>query len=406
MAASLVLLIAYHFPPDDAIGGARPWRFYKYLKRLGYDCHVLTAARQGEGAPADIEYVPDPRRIRPGRGVAWQMERISWKFLLRNDLAFGWSASVARAGAAVLNRRRNQDVTIISSAPPLGTHLAAMRIAAHSGCPWIADFRDPVDTVAGDRALLQSAIAPALERRLLARANLILANTDSMQQAWCARYPWLAEKIHVVWNGFDPDDTIQTYRLPQRERRILSHVGELYGGRDIRPILNSAGRLLRSAQLNPEGIVIRQIGAVEPGEMPEAGFLKEAQGEGWLEIREPVPAPEARVMALDSDGLLLIQPHTAVQVPGKLFEYLRMGRPILAYVIRNSPVERILEQAGVPFECVYPEHPPEEMDRRVLRFIAKLDGRPAGPGQWFEDTFEASRQAGTVDKLIRSLGGG
>ena len=50
--ASLVVLIAYHFPPDNAIGGARPWRFYKYLKRLGYECHVLTAARQIAGAPS------------------------------------------------------------------------------------------------------------------------------------------------------------------------------------------------------------------------------------------------------------------------------------------------------------------------------------------------------------------
>ena len=64
-----------------------------------------------------------------------------------------------------------------------------------------------------------------------------------------------------------------------------------------------------------------------------------------------------------------------------------MGRPILAYVVRDSPVERILGKAGVPFECIYPEHPPEEMDRRLLSFIARLGGRPVGPAQWFEDTF-------------------
>ncbi len=403
MAASLVVLIAYHFPPDNAIGGARPWRFYKYLKRLGYECRVLTAAPQIAGAPSDIEYVPDPLRIRPRRGLAWQMERVGWKFFLRNELALGWSASVARTGAALLNRSRNENITIISSAPPLGTHLAALRMAAHSGRPWIADFRDPIDTVAGDRALLQSAIAPGLERRILKSANLVLANTVSMQQAWCARYPGLGGKIHVVWNGFDPEDAINAGPLPARERRILSHVGELYGGRDIRPILYSAARLFESGRLPKKSHIIRQIGAVDPGELPPPEFLAAAQTGGWLEIREPVPATEARAMAVDSDGLLLIQPHTAVQVPGKLFEYLRMGRPILAYVVGDSPVERILGKAGVPFECIYPEHPPEEMDRRLLGFIARLGGRPVGPAQWFEDTFEASRQAEALDVLIRSL---
>jgi hypothetical protein len=110
-------------------------------------------------------------------------------------------------------------------------------------------------------------------------------------------------------------------------------------------------------------------------------------------------------MALDSDGLLLIQPQTAVQVPGKLFEYLRLGRPILAYVVRDSPAMRILQQAGVPFECIFPENTTDEIEQRLMSFIAMLDGRPASYNQWFADTFDASRQVGTLDVLIRSLTG-
>ena len=29
MSNPVVLLIVYHFPPDNEIGGARPFRFYK-----------------------------------------------------------------------------------------------------------------------------------------------------------------------------------------------------------------------------------------------------------------------------------------------------------------------------------------------------------------------------------------
>jgi glycosyltransferase involved in cell wall biosynthesis/O-antigen/teichoic acid export membrane protein len=72
----LVLIIAYHFPPDNAIGGARPHRFYKYLKRLGYECHVITAAQQETDTAADIQFVADPVRTHPGQGIAWQAERI------------------------------------------------------------------------------------------------------------------------------------------------------------------------------------------------------------------------------------------------------------------------------------------------------------------------------------------
>src|SRR5579863_9277502 len=128
MSAPLVLLIAYHFPPDNAIGGARPYRFYKYLKRLGYECHVLTAAKQETDAP-DIEYVPDPLRVRPRTGIAWQAERVGWKFLLRAELTLGWSAAVFAAGRSFLSHRKNEEITIVSTAPPVGTHLAAMRLA-------------------------------------------------------------------------------------------------------------------------------------------------------------------------------------------------------------------------------------------------------------------------------------
>jgi hypothetical protein len=138
-------------------------------------------------------------------------------------------------------------------------------------------------------------------------------------------------------------------------------------------------------------------------ELPGKQFVERARQDGWLEIMEPVPVLRARELALESDGLLLIQPQSAVQVPGKLFEYLRMGRPILAYVIRDSPIERILRQTSVPFECIYPEHSPEEIDQRILSFMAKLDPAPASPGPWFEETFEASRQTKFLDNLIRSL---
>jgi hypothetical protein len=46
MTRYLVLIFAYHFPPENAIGGARPFRFSKYLSGLGYTCRVFTTADQ------------------------------------------------------------------------------------------------------------------------------------------------------------------------------------------------------------------------------------------------------------------------------------------------------------------------------------------------------------------------
>ena len=237
----------------------------------------------------------------------------------------------------------------------------------------------------------------------LKRAHVILANTDAMQLLFQHRYRGLENKTHVLWNGFDPEDTISSYVIPERQRKVISHVGELYGGRSIRTVLHAMARLIESGRASSNSILVRQIGPAEPAELPDAAFLRAAISAGWLEIRDTVPAKKARSMALDSDGLLLIQPHTAIQVPAKLFEYLRLGRPILAYVLRDSPAEHILQRAGVPFECIYPEMVAEQMNQRLLSFIAMLDGRLISPNHWFYETFEASHQVKRLNALICSL---
>ena len=112
-------------------------------------------------------------------------------------------------------------------------------------------------------------------------------------------------------------------------------MGELYGGRDIRPILLAVARLLESDRLQRNSIFVRQIGVANKEDLPDPKLLRVAQAAGWFEVLRAHAATRARSMTLDSDGLLLIQPQTAVQVPAKLFEYLRMGRPILAYVVRD-----------------------------------------------------------------------
>lgn len=395
--AMTILLIAYHFPPDTSIGGARPYRFRKYLERLGYRVVVVTAS---PGATGDVLHAVDPLREKPRAGLAFLAERLGWKFFLRAELRLAWSQAAWRVGRKFLDGHRGP-VTILSTAPPVATHLAAWRLARYSGHSWVADFRDPLYSPDGEKATLPWA-GPQLERFLLGRAQFVLANTDAMASLWRARYPELSNKIHTLWNGYDPEDLIPLQPAPGGPCRTVSHVGELYGGRDLKPVVYSLGRLLERGLLAPGSVRIRQVGQTEAAEVPPPDFLRLAQAGGWLQIQPRVTPPEARAIALGSDGLLLVQPHSAIQVPGKLFEYLRMGRPILAYIVRDSPVARILENAGVPFESIYPGDTPEAMDAAVLRFMARLDGAAHAPAPWFEENFEASRQAATLARLLET----
>jgi hypothetical protein len=90
MADHLILIFAYHYPPENAIGGMRPYRFSKYLSRLGYKCRVFTAAEQiGRNVP-NTEYVPDPFLTRSRRSPSWQLERALRKLFLPGDMGMQW----------------------------------------------------------------------------------------------------------------------------------------------------------------------------------------------------------------------------------------------------------------------------------------------------------------------------
>ena len=405
MSERMVLMFAYHFPPENAIGGARPYQFYKYLSRMGYRCFVFTAADQGAKEDEHIKYVPDPFTQRPREGISWQLERAIRRFLTPGATGLRWSLAACRTAREWVPPRPASEITIFSTFPPLGAHLAGFRLAATTNLKWIADFRDPFsnDLSAAELTRLQQLTSRRLTRTFLTRADAVIANTDTMAEKWKNSYPGVSDRIHVIWNGFDPEDGIEPYPVTKRNCKVVSHVGELYSGRTVAPILESISRLIDAKRVKAERVRVRLVGPTESRCIPDTAFLERARKQGWLEIvREQVPQLEARRVAQTSDALLLVQPHSTVQVPGKLFEYLRMGRPILAYILPGTPTERILQRSGAAYTCVYAGSSVQDMDRAIEGFLDDEQNVTAA-NEWFRETFDARRQAEALDALIRSI---
>src|SRR6202021_1123850 len=97
MTEHLVLIFAYHFPPENEIGGARPFRFSKYLSRLGYTCRVFTASEQTGRDDSNTEYVPDPFVTHSRHRPSWQLERAIRKVILPGEFGTQWSCYAANA---------------------------------------------------------------------------------------------------------------------------------------------------------------------------------------------------------------------------------------------------------------------------------------------------------------------
>ncbi len=398
----LVLIFAYHFPPENVIGALRPYRFYKYLSRLGYRCHVITAADVAERPDLDAEHVSDPFVDNPRVGVGWQVERAIRKLLLPGVAGSQWSVHAYRAAVRFIENNPGYRVTLFSTFPPMGVHFAAYWLARQRRLPWIADYRDPV----GDNPIhhqinrFTQDVYRKLERIFVRANDIAIANTDAAQAKLQRNYPDRADRIDLIWNGFDPEDRLLPLPARLPGTKILAHVGELYGGRDASPILESLRRLIDRGRICPGEILVHLAGPAVAGSIPDGTFMEKAAGEGWLRLDSSrVPQKTAHHIIQTASYLLLIQPQTALQVPGKLFEYLQIGRPILAFVPPDSPVERVLAKSGVPYLCIYPGTRTNQIDDSIFEFL-QLSPDAVQPSQWFEDEFNAKQHAAKLAELI------
>lgn len=394
-----LLLVAYAFPPENASGAARPYRFYRYLPEFGISPLVITASLQSCEQP-DVVFVRDEPRDFPRLNWSWHVERIVRKLLLPGEPGLTWSRKAAAQGCNLIALQNR--AAVFSTSPPLSGHLAALQIKRKLGIPWIADFRDPVHP-SGEIIASRTNVYSMLESWFIRNADAVIANTGALSEMWQARYPEHRDKIHVIWNGFDPVEIIAAAVLPKRLYRRLVHVGEMYAGRHPGPVLDSIDRLITRGAIARGSLQLSLIGPSTDEAIPNIDVLRRLVASGVVEyVPTLVPREKARLIACEADALLLLQPQSDIQVPAKLFEYIRIGRPVLAYIRRDSPADQILSRSGIPHRSIYPEDPPQEVDAKMLEFLA-LPSDPISPSDWFVGKFNARRQVQTLSAIIDAL---
>jgi hypothetical protein len=405
-----VILLAYHFPPENSIGAARPGRFVKHLPALGWDPYVITAAHQAE-ASVHIRAVPDPF-LGSRNTVAWQVERLIRRLLFPGHTGIVWAQRASRQAVRWLADGACQPpVVLYSTYPPLGALRGGLELKRRTGLPWIVDYRDPLPYHTLALHPFYRRMQQWIERRSLEAADLAIANTDAVAEIWKQAYPQLANKIEVLWNGFDPEDGIQASPPPPpRVFRRISHVGALYWDRRPDLVLASIERLIRDQRVAPQAVRLTAVGETDRQPFQDPELAARCQSAGWFEfLPKRVSHSEALGICRDSDILLLLQPRPHYQVPAKLYEYVRLGRPILAVVGRGSEAEKILRRSGVTYRCLYPDQAPEEIDDTVQELLAFPPENAAGMSQEFQEGFNAQAQtrqlAGYLERMVKASPG-
>jgi len=406
-------MFTYFYPPLGGAGVQRSLKFSKYLPDFGITPCVISADSSAytqdrsllAEVPSGIEvlrlqHTPAVTRLmallprRGGGGARATTAAIApastsglpsrWRdralqiiaALQYPDDKTAWSRK-AQQVAMDLVARMPFDL-VFSSSPPISAHLAAMRVAQSARLPWVADFRDLwTANPAYVAPAWRRAIDRRLESRLLTAANGIVTVSERLAATLIDRVG-PSVPVMSIPNGYDEADFAGvTARARAPGRFCIVHAGTFYGHQSPDSFLRGVAQLFENEPLTRERLRIRFVGSVGSRFEPllaafEARFPRVLERPGYVEHRQ------ALAEMLAADALLLVIGGTAEAaagvMTGKLFEYLRAGRPILLLGAVDGEAARLLYESGAGEALRHDE--PARMAALLSRWMADAAPQP------------------------------
>ncbi|MBX2943694.1 MAG: glycosyltransferase family 4 protein [Cyclobacteriaceae bacterium] len=374
-----ILIITYYWPPSGGSGVQRWLKFVKYLTRMGWEPYVFTPENPSfiikdesleKDVPNSVEVIKLPiwepyqlffkilglfgkKEIKQSDFIATEKKSFlqsisSWirgNIFIPDARIFWVKPSVAFLTEFI---QANQIEKIITTGPPHSIHLIGQRLKKRlSNVMWVADFRDPWSEWDLLDTLSLTSWARAKHRRLecevLSQADQVI----TIAPYHVKRFELLGNrKVELITNGFDEEDfsSIQHFR---NDRFTIRHIGIVDELRDPRPVMNSLKEMLLAKTILTDTIEIEFIGNVN------SSFKLFVEQDDVLSkvTRFVNQVPHAKLLEIygRTDLQLLVLAHTAIapgNLPGKFFEYLASGNPILAIGPVDGDAAEVLKETN------------------------------------------------------------
>lgn len=390
-----VLIITYYWPPAGGPGVQRWLKFVKYLPDFGITPIVycpenpnypindeslvlevskdIKIIKQPISEPyrfANILSKKDSKQISSGVIPKIKKQSFIQRLLLYvrgnffiPDARKNWVAPSVEFLEDYI--KSNHIKTIITTGPPHSLHLIGLRLQERLGVKWLADFRDPWTTIGYHKALKLSAASAEkhkrLERQVLQAANHIIVTSKRTKTEFLSK---TKQPITVITNGYDNHHIEQ---IVKDDKFTLAHIGSLLSERNpeqlwaaLKAIIDENDDFRSLFELKLIGVVSKDVIKV----LEDFNLTPYINAVGYISHEEALKAQRS------SRILLLVEidsEDTKVIIPGKLFEYMASGTPILALGPKDSDVETILKSTNSGQYFYYDEE--EAIKSQILLYF-------------------------------------
>lgn len=349
-----VLLICYYFPPLGGAGIARPLGLYKHLSKYGWECDVLTVKNVAyrlyepellDGLDTSRIYragSTDPQRLLYMLGMREVKDRTfekgrSFAESFFPDSKVGWVRSAVRLGRTLASN--NKYDALISTSPPMSSHLVGMQLAEECHIPWIADFRDFWHALPAEMLFKGKKLERALEllKQIKSSATDLTAVNASIRDYF--------GKGTTITNSID-SELIFLWEEPRAsETFTIGVLGTLNEFCPIEPLLQLLAKFREEEPELYQKVRVKYIGLADTD-------VLNAQLEQY-QVKDictyfGVRNRKESIRLLNECNLMHVsmpaEKDKALST-GRIFTLLASGRPILAAAPKDSEVARLVQSS-------------------------------------------------------------
>lgn len=370
-----VLYLSFYFPPSRASGVFRAKATANHLAKTGWDVTVLTAPKEffeyhlGGASDETLEATVDPRIrvVRPAMNTYhWENDVRRFGFLRGNfplvankvysltqrrifpEHYLGWIPGVLRA-ALKMHLRQRFDL-VVATGNPFVSFAAAWLLGRTLRIPYVVDYRDAwtFNQFTEEVRFPEGGLVMRWEARVLRDAAEAVFVNDGMRRWHMDRYPFAADRMTVVPNGWEPELLGQAeFRIPDPERPLrFGYLGTVTSYMPLEVLFEGWRRarshpLLADAELDIHG----HLGFF-PGDVDPLRCRIDEHEDAGVRYRGAFGKAEAPEVYAQTDVLLFCVPGARYVTSGKVFEYMATGKPIVSVHEPNIAAAEVL--SGYP----------------------------------------------------------